>query len=142
MPGPGQTEEATGGEFSGDRGKASASDPKLDKTADGFLIIQTAFHLLAAHSHPIDGAPARTNRSTRFRKPFDDGKEPGEQTRMETHRNAFCHRLRERKNVLKRFDRKHGAVWFCPSPASIGLGRLPRDHGPPKALPAFCFSNI
>ena len=66
VPGPSQTETATGGEFSGDVGEASASDPKLDKTADGFLIIHTAFHLLAENSHPIDGAPARANRSTCF----------------------------------------------------------------------------
>ena len=99
MPGPSQTEAATGGEFSGDVGEASASDPKLDKTADGFLIIQTAFHLLAAHPHMLDGAPGRANRSTCFKKPFADGKKPDEQTRMETNRNASCYRLRERKKV-------------------------------------------
>ena len=65
-PEPGQTEEATGGKFSGHLGKASAIGPKLDKSVDGFLIIQTAFHLLAAHSHPIDGAPAWANHSTCF----------------------------------------------------------------------------
>ena len=98
-PGLSQTEQATGGKLSGDRVKASASGPKLDKTADGFLIIQTAFHVLAAHSHPMDGAPARANRSTCFEKPFADGQEPDEPTRMEMNRDAFCYGLRERKKV-------------------------------------------
>ena len=99
MPGPSQTEEATGGEFSGDVGEASACGPKLDKTADGFLIVQTAFHLLAAHSHPIDGAPARANCSTCLKKPFAYGKEPYEQARMETNRNELHCGFRERKKV-------------------------------------------
>ena len=99
VPGPSQTEEATGGEFPADLGNAPANEPKLDKTADCFLIIQTAFHLLAAHSRHMDGAPAGANRSTCFRKPMADGNEPGEPTRTETNRNAFCYRLRERKKV-------------------------------------------
>ena len=99
VQGPGQTEGAMGGEFGGDVGKASASGPKLDKTADGFLIVQTDFHLLAAHSHPIDGAPARANRSTCLKKPFADGKEPDEQTRMETNPNEFRYGFCERNKL-------------------------------------------
>ena len=64
VPGPSRTEAATGGEFGGEAGKASASGSKLDKTADGFLIIQTAFHLLAMHPRPIDGALAWANHGT------------------------------------------------------------------------------
>ena len=64
MPGPSQTEAATGGEFGGDLRKASVSGSKLDKTADGFLIVQTAFHLLAMHPRPIDGALVRANHGT------------------------------------------------------------------------------
>ena len=69
-----------------------------------FFSVQTAFHLLAGHSHPIDGAPARGNHSMCFRKLVAVVKVLGEPTRMETNRNECRCYFRERQKVKKGFD--------------------------------------